>query len=99
METLSDLKNLLTQHKDELISQFKITEIGIFGSYAQSKQTADSDIDIIVEFQNGAKTFDNYMGLKLHLEELFGKNVDLVLRQTIREELKPSILSGTIYVF
>lgn len=99
MKTLHDLKSILENHKDDLTSNFKIVAIGVFGSYAESKQSEDSDIDILVEFEKGAKTFDNYMGLKLYLEDLLGKNVDLVLKQTIRKELKRSILAGTIYVF
>ncbi|MEW6536897.1 MAG: nucleotidyltransferase family protein [Candidatus Auribacterota bacterium] len=99
MKTLDELKLILDKQKEHIITAFDVAEIGIFGSYATSKQTEKSDIDIIVEFKKGSKTFDNYMGLKLYLEDLFESKVDLVSKHSIRQELKQSILSGTIYVF
>ncbi len=82
----------------ERIKEFGVKQIGLFGSFARGAGTESSDIDILVEFEPGAKTFDNYMGLKLFLEDLFGHPVDLVIKSGLREELKPFILSDTKYV-
>jgi len=62
----------------EKIKKFEVMRIGLFGSYAMNKQTDKSDIDILVEFEKGKKTFDNYMNLKFFLEALFKCKVDLV---------------------
>ncbi len=78
--------------------RFKVKEIGIFGSQIKGKAKKGSDIDILVEFEKGYKTFDNYMELKFYLEELFGCKVDLVIKSAIRDELKSEILSQVIYV-
>lgn len=88
----------LKEHLPEIKSRFKVEEIGVFGSRIKGKAKKSSDIDILVEFEKGNKTFDNYMELKFYLENLFGCKVDLVLKSALKEELKQYILSEVIYV-
>ena len=93
-----DIKVILQEHKNYLVEEFGVIEIAIFGSYARGEQRKDSDIDIIVDFKEGWKTFDNYMNLKFYLEELFGKKVDLVIKSAINPRIKPFIIEEAIYV-
>jgi predicted nucleotidyltransferase len=93
-----DIKVILQEHKNYLVEKFGVIEIAIFGSYARGEQRKDSDIDIIVDFKEGWKTFDNYMNLKFYLEELFGKKVDLVIKSAINPRIKPFIIEEAIYV-
>jgi predicted nucleotidyltransferase len=93
-----DIKVILQEHKNYLVEKFGVIEIAIFGSYARGEQREDSDIDIIVDFKEGYKTFDNYMNLKFYLEELFGKKVDLVIKSAINPRIKPFIIEEAIYV-
>jgi len=86
------------KHLPEIKEKFKVKEIGIFGSQIKGKAKKESDIDILVEFQEGYKTFDNYMELKFFLEDLFKCKVDLVLKSALKERIKPYILSEVIYV-
>ena len=52
----------------------------MFGSLLHSIGKLHGDIDLLVRFHPGSKTFDNFMGLKLYLEELFpGERIDLML--------------------
>ena len=51
-----------------------------------------------MEFEEGYKTFDNYMGLKFFLEEVLRLKVDLVLKNAVRREIKERIFSEAIYV-
>ncbi len=88
----------LKKHLPEIKSRFRVKELGIFGSYIKGKAKKKSDIDILVEFEHGFKTFDNYMELKFYLEDLFNCKVDLVLKSALKEELKPYILSEVVYV-
>jgi len=81
----------------ERIKGYGVGRIGLFGSYARGKERQKSDIDILVEFEKGKKTFDNYMGLVLFLEDLLGLKVDLVIRENIKTLLKPHILKGVEY--
>ena len=86
------------KHLPKIKEKFKVKEIGIFGSQIKGKDKKESDIDILVEFQEGYKTFDNYMELKFFLEDLFKCKVDLVLKSALKERIKPYILSEVIYV-
>ena len=52
-------------------------------------------MDFIVEFEK--KSFDSYMDLKLFLEELFHRPVDLVLADGIKPKLRTEILSEAIH--
>ncbi|NOQ33714.1 MAG: nucleotidyltransferase [Methanosarcinales archaeon] len=88
---------MLRLHDPDVRGKFKITEIGVFGSYARGEQREGSDIDILVEFEKGYKTFDNYMELKFFLEEILTSKVDLVIKTAIRDEIKQNILSEVTY--
>lgn len=77
------------------IRSYGVRRLGLFGSQARGEATSDSDLDFIVEFET--KTFDAYMDLKVFLEELFHHKVDLVLVDTIKRRLRPSILKEAVY--
>ena len=98
MKTIGEVKKLLKGYKELLNVKFGVKEIGIFGSYARSEQEEQSDIDILVEFKNGYKTFDNYMDLKDFLENLLGIDVDLVVKTALKPRLKEVILQEVVYV-
>jgi predicted nucleotidyltransferase len=95
------MENKITQklksHYREIKDRFKVKEIGMFGSHVKGRARKRSDIDVLVEFEKGYKTFDNYMELKFFLEDLFNNKVDLVLKSALKEELKPYILSEVVY--
>ena len=92
MKSIKRIQKILALHKDELRQRFKVKQIGIFGSYVKGKPKKRSDIDILIEFEQGEETFDNYMELKFFLEELFNAKIDLVMRNVLREEIKDDIL-------
>ena len=76
---------------------YKVKKLGLFGSFAAARQTSGSDIDILVEFERGGKTFDNYMDLKFYLERLFHKKVDLVIKDALKPRIKNKVLSDVRY--
>jgi predicted nucleotidyltransferase len=98
MKRQEDILKILTEQKQYLVQNFGVKEIALFGSYARGEENEESDIDILVQFKEGYKTFDNYMDLKFYLEELFGKTVDLVIKSAIKPRLKPYILEEVKYV-
>jgi len=98
VRTLEEAQQILKEHKEFLKKRFGIKEIGIFGSYARREQTSTSDIDIVIEFETGHKTFDNYMDLKFFLEDILGLKVDLITKKSIKRRLQPYILKELIYV-
>ena len=82
----------------EHLKKFHIINLGVFGSYIRNEQKEDSDIDILVEFEQGHLTFDNYIGLKIYLEDLFGIEIDLVIKNDLKEGFKSNILQEVVYV-
>jgi len=80
-----------------VIDSFGVKRIGLFGSYVRSEQTSFSDIDILVEFAEGKKNFDNYMDLKFYLEDIFHQKVDLVIVDCVKPELASSIFGSVRY--
>jgi predicted nucleotidyltransferase len=86
----------LSRHREAILS-FGTSRLGLFGSQARGEASAASDLDFVVEFRPGAKTFDNYMDLKEFLEQLFGRPVDLVISEVIKPRLRNGILRETVY--
>lgn len=95
--TKEDLLRLIAQHQQE-IKQFGVKRCGLFGSYVRGQHTSRSDIDVLVEFDPGQKTFDNFMHLAFFLEELFGSRVDLVTLESLSPYIGPRILDEVEYV-
>lgn len=77
------------------IKSFGVLRLSLFGSSARGEETPQSDLDFIVEFEK--KSFDSYMDLKLFLEDLFGRRVDLVLADGIKPRLRAAILREAIH--
>lgn len=88
--------SLIQQHRSYL-SKFGVKSLAIFGSFARGEETANSDIDILVEFE-GAATFDGFMDTKFYLEDLLSTKVDLVVPQALKPRLKENIMKDLIYV-
>jgi len=78
-------------------NKYGVKKIGLFGSFATGENTYNSDIDVLVDFETGKKTFDNYMDLKFFLEDKLKRKVDLVIEKNIKPELKKEILSTVKY--
>ncbi|MCW7467834.1 nucleotidyltransferase domain-containing protein [Leptospira levettii] len=88
VESKKELIEELTKIKPTLNNNFGVLKIGIFGSFAKDKVNSDSDVDLLVEMEN--PDFDSFVGLKIFLEKLFERNVDLVRK---RNQIKPSFLN------
>lgn len=81
----------------DLRKEYGVKRIGFFGSFVRSEQKETSDVDVLVEFEKGAKTFDNYMNLKFFLEDIFGRKVDLVLFDALKPDIKDRVLEEVKY--
>ncbi len=84
----------MIEENREKISSFGVKKLTLFGSYAEEKASDDSDLDFLVEFEEGRGGFKDYIHLLQYLEDLFESDVDLVKRHLIKDELKPHILGG-----
>jgi hypothetical protein len=90
--------SLLRVHKQEILDRFGVERIGIFGSFVRGEEKPESDVDVLVEFKDGEGTFHHYMDLKFYLEDIFGRKVDLVMKDAIKRRLREPILSEVEYV-
>lgn len=75
-----------------------VARLGLFGSFVRRQQNPDSDIDLLVEFSVGQKSFDNFMALYFLLEGLFDQPVELVTTDSLSPYMKPSIMDEAEYV-
>lgn len=96
MLTRERIFQIIHDYKDQ-IDQFGVKRIGLFGSFVNETNTYDSDVDLLVEFEKGKKSFDNYMDLKFFLERLFQRDVDLVIKDSVKKTLKSRILGSVEY--
>ena len=85
MEALKILK----EHENEIKRRFGVKRIGIFGSHARGEEKATSDVDVLVEFE--VPSFDNFMELAFFLEDLFGREVDLVTTGGLSPHIAPFV--------
>jgi len=96
MSELKRIEEILTRNREHLKNKFYVKKLGVFGSYSKGKETPESDIDILVEF-NGPIGWD-FIELNDHLEHILGKKVDLVSIRALKPQLKDDILSEVVYV-
>lgn len=94
---LQQVKKILTAHKRELTRK-GVRALSIFGSIARDKGTAKSDVDILVDF-DARKGLFFFVELKNYLEELLGREVDLVTKNALHPALKKRILQEAKHVF
>ena len=69
-----------------LCKKYKVNKLFVFGSILTDRFNDDSDVDLVVSFNKAEVSdyFDNYFDFKYSLEELFGRDVDLLEEQTIK---------------
>jgi len=75
------------------IRRMGVRRIALFGSMARGEAAADSDVDLLVEFEPGGKSFDRFLALSELLERLLGRRVDLVTTEALSPYIGPHILA------
>ncbi len=97
--TQNELIDLIKQNKGLFQKDFHVIEIGIFGSYARGEQNDNSDIDLVVEFEeNTQNIYEHKMALREFFSESFGKDVDIARKKYLKPRIKDQILKEIIYV-
>lgn len=95
--TLQHIQQKLQTQKSRLFHEYNVQRIGVFGSFARGDQTPTSDIDILVELSESIGLF-RFVGLEHHLEELLGRDVDLVTPRALKPTIKDAVLRQVVYV-
>ena len=89
--------DLIKVQQSFIKNTFHVKKIGLFGSMARGEGKDSSDLDFLVEFEEGFETFDNYIELKFFLEDMFQRKIDLVTIEALRPQMKAAILEEVIY--
>ena len=98
MTTKENILSILRAHKFEL-SKFGVSDIGLFGSYRHNEQSANSDIDLLIDFEPEKENFDNYMAVYDIFEKLFqNEKVEVVTKNGLSKYIGPKILNSVLYV-
>jgi hypothetical protein len=88
--TKEDINRVLFLNR-EILKKYRVKSISLFGSYVRNEQKEESDIDFLVDFQEGATLFD-FVELQDSLSELLAKNVSIVSRRGLSKYIGPYIL-------
>ena len=95
MTTRDEILKVLKEIKPLLSDKYKVSKIGLFGSYSRDEADADSDIDILVEIE---PKFSYLIEIESLLENRLHHKVDIVrLHTNLRERFKNRILQEVIY--
>ncbi|MCZ7398762.1 MAG: nucleotidyltransferase family protein [Candidatus Methanoperedens sp.] len=97
MKTLDEIKNILSQHKEEIKQKYEVREIGIFGSYVRGEEREASDIDILVELGKAIGLL-KFIEIEEYLSDLLGVKVDLVMKGALKPRIGERILKEVVYV-
>ncbi len=88
MNNLESIKKILIK----VLMEHEVKKAALFGSIVRGETTKDSDIDLLIEFE-GRKSLFDLAGLKLELQEILRRKVDVVTYKSLHPLLKERILS------
>ncbi len=94
MKSCKSKKDIISNLTDssEMIHSLGVKALSMFGSFVRGEENDKSDVDFIVEFIPGRKTFDNFMNLSFLLEDMLGRSVDLVTLESLSSHIGDQIL-------
>jgi uncharacterized protein len=75
------------------ITALGVVRLALFGSVLRGQPRADSDVDVLVQFRPGAKSYDRFLKLSELLESLLGRRVELVTTESLSPFIGPRILA------
>ena len=99
MDIVSGIK-LPVESVAEVCRRYRVKELSVFGSAVRGDMRADSDIDVMVEFEPDARIgLLKFMSLGEDLERLFGRKVDLVTKRGLKPWVRPNVLREAQVVY
>jgi len=97
MKSAQSILSTIYANTDTLRS-YGVTKIGLFGSAARGESTPSSDIDVVLDFETGKKTYRNFIGTATFLEQILNRPVDVITSTGVSPYLKPYIKKDIQYV-
>jgi uncharacterized protein len=97
IESRQEIVGRIRQIEPQL-REYGVARLALFGSFARGKQHADSDVDLLVEFAPGLKSFDNYIDACELLERTLNRRVELLTAESLSPYIGPHILHEAVDV-
>jgi len=97
MKTRDEVLRILAHQKPALLETYQITKLGLFGSYARGEQNDESDVDVLVEYEQPPSLY-HLLELRDDLSELLSIKVDVVTRNGLKSRIKERVLAEVIYL-
>ena len=91
-----DVLEILKARRGDL-DRFGVETLRLFGSVARGDASAESDVDLLVRFRS-TPSFSTFMKLRIFLEDLLGRKVDLITESGLRDRVRPSVERDAIRV-
>jgi predicted nucleotidyltransferase len=89
----------LKQNKHYLFEKYFVKEVGLFGSFSRDQQTADSDIDLLLEIDStNADLYELKKHIRSYLSQLFNRKVEVARKKYLKPYIREDILNEVIYV-
>ena len=99
MKKIEEIKSALAAHKEELNQNYSVKEIGVFGSYVRGEQKKQSDVDVLVEFDESSNlSLLDFIRLENYLSDVLGIKVDLVEKHTLKPRIGKHVLEEVVQV-
>ncbi|MBG6233795.1 putative nucleotidyltransferase [Pedobacter sp. CAN_A7] len=89
---------VLLKANGKKLKSFGVLNLSLFGSFITGRFHADSDVDLLVEFDPQQKSYDNFIELSFFLEDLLGRKVEIITPQSLSKHIGPYILSQAEHV-
>jgi predicted nucleotidyltransferase len=94
---LTEIKARLRRELSALAQRFHVRSLGVFGSFARYENRPESDLDLLVTFDETPGLFQ-FIELENHLSDLLGVKVDLVMRDSLHPHIGKRVLSEVVPV-
>ncbi len=96
-QAVSELRNILLQQLPLLKKKYHIKSLSLFGSYIRNEQTPESDLDLLISFQDPPGLL-KFIELENYLTDCLGVKVDLVIQEVLKPRIGKRILDEVIPV-
>ena len=95
--TCDEIRQTLREHQAALAERFAVRSLALFGSVARGEATAESDVDLLVEFNRPVGLFELF-ALQDELELILGHHVDLGTAQSLQPRMRAKVLEEVVDV-
>lgn len=99
MNTQAEIISFLQHNRKFLSDHYHVSKIALFGSFARNEQRDDSDVDLLIELENGTENVhETKQSLREFLSSSFERSIDLAREKYLKSYAKDQILKDAVYV-